>query len=131
MASIAQRQNISVKYLEQIIRPLKNAGYVTSTRGPRGGHMLTKNPQEITVGEIVALLEGGHELIRCADDPHQCRRANLCATRYVWQEASRAMYDRINAITFGDLLNLADELCNEDSNAGSEADDEIRHGSKH
>jgi len=93
--------------------------------------MLTKNPQEITVGEIVALLEGGHELIQCADNPRQCRRANLCATRYVWQEASRAMYDRINAITFGDLLNLADDLCNEDINSGSDGMDETRRRSNH
>lgn len=131
LAVIAQRQKISVKYLEQIIRPLKDAGYITSFRGSKGGHMLTKTPQEITVGEIVALLEGGHELIRCADNPHQCRRANLCATRYVWQEASRAMYDRINAITFGDLLNLDDELCNEDITSGPEEEDETRHRSKH
>ena len=76
--------------------------------------MLAKAPQDISVGEIVSLLEGGNELIHCAANPHHCRRANTCATRYVWPEASRAMYDRLNAITFGDLLVLADELCGEE-----------------
>lgn len=127
LADIAQRQNISIKYLEQIIRPLKKAGYVTSIRGPKGGHMLTKTPQEITVGEIVALLEGGNELIRCAENPHQCRRAANCATRFVWQEAARAMYDRINEITFSGLLDLSDELCNEDIISGSKEQDETIH----
>lgn len=114
LASIAKRQNISVKYLEQIIRPLKTAGYIASVRGAKGGHMLAKAPQDISVGEIVSLMEGSNELIQCAANPHQCRRAKTCATRFVWQEASRAMYDRLNAITFGDLLELADELCDEE-----------------
>ena len=115
LAGIAQRQNISIKYLEQIIRPLQEAGYITSIRGPKGGHMLTKDPQDLTVGEIVALLEGGNELIQCAENPDQCRRADTCATRYVWLEAARAMYNRINEITFADLLNLTDKLCRENT----------------
>ena len=112
LASIAQRQIISIKYLEQIIRPLQEAGYVTSIRGPKGGHLLAKDPKDITVGEIVKLLEGSDELIQCAGDPNQCNRASTCATRFVWQEAARAMYDRLSEITFSNLLNLSDEMCN-------------------
>jgi Rrf2 family protein len=123
LAGIAQEQSISVKYLEQIIRPLKKAGYLTSVRGPKGGHMLTKDPQDISVGEIVALLEDGDQLIQCADNPHQCRRAANCATRFVWQEAARAMYDRINEITFSSLLKLSDELSNEGVNFDSRGRD--------
>ena len=119
MAGIAQRQNISIKYLEQIIRPLQEAGYVTRIRGPKGGHLLAKAPNDITVGEIVALLEGSDELIQCAGDPNQCNRASTCATRFVWQEAARAMYDRLNEITFSNLLNLSDEMCNGDTIAQS------------
>ena len=59
VGDIAKRQGISVKYLEQIIIPLKRAGYVKSARGPKGGHALARRPEEITVGEIVALLEKG------------------------------------------------------------------------
>ena len=119
LAGIAQRQNISIKYLEQIVRPLQEAGYVTSVRGPKGGHLLAKAPNDITVGEIVALLEGSDELIQCAGDPNQCNRASTCATRFVWQEAARAMYDRLNEITFSNLLNLSDEMCNGDATAQS------------
>ena len=114
LAGIAQRQNISIKYLEQIIRPLQETGYITSIRGPKGGHQLAKDPKDITVGEIVTLLEGSDELIQCAGDPSQCNRASTCATRFVWQEAARAMYDRLNEITFSNLLNLSDEMCNGD-----------------
>ena len=115
LAGIAQRQNISIKYLEQIIRPLQEAGYITSIRGPKGGHLLAKAPSDITVGEIVALLEGSDELIQCAGDPNQCRRASTCAMRFVWQEAARAMYDRLNDISFSNLLNLSNEMCNGDA----------------
>ena len=62
IGDIAKRQDISVKYLEQLIIPLKKAKYVTSVRGPKGGHMLAKSPEKITVGEIVELLEGGTSL---------------------------------------------------------------------
>ena len=67
LGDIAKRQNISVKYLEQIIIPLKKAHYVESVRGPKGGHALTRPPAEITVGEIVALLEEGATLAECTE----------------------------------------------------------------
>jgi Rrf2 family protein len=115
LAGVAQRQNISIKYLEQIVRPLQDAGYLISIRGPKGGHLLAKDPKDITVGEIVTLLEGSDELIQCAGDPNQCNRASTCASRFVWQEAARAMYDRLNEITFSNLLDLSDEMCNGDA----------------
>ncbi len=65
LGDIAKRQDVSVKYLEQIIIPLKRAHYIESVRGPKGGHILTKPPEEITVGEIVALLEEGTSLVEC------------------------------------------------------------------
>ncbi len=111
---IAKRQDISLKYLEQIVRPLKQAKYVNSVRGPKGGHYLSKPPQEISVGEVVALLEGGAKLPRCSDDPEVCDRFETCLTRYVWLEAAKAMYDRLNRITFADLIDLADVDCRED-----------------
>ncbi len=61
LSDIAKRQDLSVKYLEQIIIPLKKAGYIESLRGPQGGHILAKPPEEITVKEIVGLLGGGHQ----------------------------------------------------------------------
>jgi Rrf2 family transcriptional regulator, iron-sulfur cluster assembly transcription factor len=107
LGTIAKRQDISVKYLEQLIIPLKKANYVTSVRGARGGHMLAKRPDEITVGEIVALLEGGIQLSDCSDKPEVCGRSDQCLTRLVWKEASRAVYDKLDAITLSDLKKMA------------------------
>ena len=77
LGEIAKRQKISLKYLEQIIRPLKKADYVRSFRGAKGGHVLKKPPEEITVAEIVAVLEGGDTLIQCDQDPETCERKAL------------------------------------------------------
>jgi Rrf2 family protein len=107
LGEIARRQNISVKYLEQIIIPLKKAHYVESVRGPKGGHTLAKPPEEITVAEIVALLEDGSSLVECGANPEVCARAPFCPTRFVWQEASQAMFDRLKGITLADLVNQA------------------------
>jgi Rrf2 family transcriptional regulator, iron-sulfur cluster assembly transcription factor len=101
---IARRQGISVKYLEQILIPLKKAGYVESMRGPKGGHYLARDPEEITVGEIVALLEGGPSLVECSEKPEACDRSSFCLTRRLWQEASQALYDKLASFTLADLL---------------------------
>ena len=111
LGEIASRQNISLKYLEQIIRPLKKADYIKSFRGAKGGHMLAKPPEEITVGEIVAVLEGGDTLVDCDREPQECERVDSCLTRYLWQQAASAMFQRLSAITFGDLINLKTEDC--------------------
>jgi Rrf2 family protein len=111
LSEIAKRQNISLKYLEQIIRPLKKAEYIESFRGSKGGHKLSKAPDQISVGEIVALLEGGDTLTQCSRDPKSCDRMDECLTRYVWQEASIAMFDRLNNITFSQLIDLSAEVC--------------------
>ena len=113
LGEIAKRQKISLKYLEQIIRPLKKADYVRSFRGAKGGHILNKPPDEITVGEIVAVLEGGDTLIQCDQDPATCEREDSCLTRYLWMEAAKAMYTRLAEITFADVMSLQEEVCKE------------------
>jgi Rrf2 family iron-sulfur cluster assembly transcriptional regulator len=110
---IARRQNISVKYLEQIIRPLKKANYINSFRGSRGGYMLNKPPEEITVGEIVALLEDSPSLTPCVDNPDVCDRVDNCPTRLIWQEATKAMYDKLSQIRFSELTAIDNEECRE------------------
>ena len=111
LGDIAKRQNVSLKYLEQIIRPLKEANYIKSFRGSKGGHLLNKAPEEITVGEIVALLEGGTSLTRCAEDPEICDRVDNCVTRYLWVEASNAIFNRLSTITFADLIAIEKKEC--------------------
>ncbi|MCK9377288.1 MAG: Rrf2 family transcriptional regulator [Syntrophobacterales bacterium] len=104
LGDIAKRQNISVKYLEQIIIPLKKAHYVESVRGPKGGHALTRAPEEITVGEVVALLEEGDSLVECTEHSEVCERSPICPTRLIWKEAAKAMFDKLNTTTLADLL---------------------------
>ena len=111
LGEIANRQKVSLKYLEQIIRPLKKAGFVKSFRGAKGGHILNKPPEEITVGEVVGLLEGGQTLVNCDKEPESCQRVDYCVTRHIWQEAAAAMYARLSEITFADLLSMNANGC--------------------
>ena len=104
MGDIARRQAISVKYLEQLIIPLKKANYIKSVRGPKGGHMLAESPENITLGAIVDVLEGGIDLCDCIEHPESCNKFKRCLTRPVWKRATRAMYDELNAITLADML---------------------------
>lgn len=108
LAHIAKRQGISLKYLEQIIIPLKKAHYVESVRGAKGGHVLAKPPQEITVGEVVALLEEGTTLVECSEYPEVCERSRICPTRQLWKEVAQAMFDKLRSITLADLVKMAE-----------------------
>jgi Rrf2 family transcriptional regulator, iron-sulfur cluster assembly transcription factor len=110
---IAKRQGIPPKYLEQIIIPLKKANYVKSLRGYKGGHMLARRPEEITVGEIVALMEGGLKLTVCTEAPEICERSETCVTRLLWKQATDAMTEKLDAVTLADLVKMvrANEKC--------------------
>ncbi len=105
LSEIAKRQDISVKYLEQIIIPLKKANYIKGIRGARGGYVLEKSPNDISVGEIVALMEGGETICECTENPKSCKTAKTCMTRQMWIDAAKAMFDKLNSISFADLLN--------------------------
>jgi Rrf2 family iron-sulfur cluster assembly transcriptional regulator len=107
MGEIAKRQDISVKYLEQLIIPLKKADFIRSVRGPKGGHVLAKEPQEITVGEIVKALEGEISLSRCIENPEICDRSEACPMRDVWEIATRAMYNELRSFTLWDMIKRA------------------------
>ncbi len=103
LANVARRQGISVKYLEQIIIPLKKANFVKSMRGPKGGYVLARPPEKINVGEIVALLEESASLAECSENTAVCGRADSCVTRLLWKEAAEAMFDKLSSITLADL----------------------------
>ena len=105
IGDVSKRENISVKYLEQLIIPLKKAHLITSVRGPKGGHMLSKPPEEITVGEIVRILEGGINLSSCIENPEVCDRTSDCLTRGLWKEATKAMYEKLNSATLSKMIN--------------------------
>ncbi len=103
--NVSKRENISVKYLEQLIIPLKKANFIKSVRGPKGGHMLAKPPKAITVGEIVRVLEGGINLSSCIENPEVCDRTSDCLTRGLWEETTKAMYEKLNSATLSKMIN--------------------------
>jgi Rrf2 family transcriptional regulator, iron-sulfur cluster assembly transcription factor len=107
LADIARRQSVSVKYLEQIVLPLKRARYVVSYRGAKGGHRLARHPSEISIGEIVALLEDGCHVVECVGDADVCERADKCVTRRLWKEASEAFYRKLDGLTLQYLVEQA------------------------
>jgi len=110
LSDVAKRQDVSVKYLEQIIIPLKKGGLIESLRGPKGGHILARPPDEITIKEIVALLEEGTSLVECCEDSTVCRRSDICPTRLLWKEVSEAMFYKLQVITLADLVKKANVL---------------------
>lgn len=104
IGEISKRQDISVKYLEQLIRPLKQANLVTSVRGPKGGHLLAKKPEDITLGQIVRLFEGQSELVECISQPEKCSMSQDCRVRLAWQDATRVLYEKLDSTTIADLV---------------------------
>lgn len=104
VSKISKRQEIPLKYLEQLVRILKQAELVISIRGPKGGHKLAKPPTEITLGEIVRLFEGQTDLVACVSSPEKCRISDECRVREAWKDATRVLYKHLDAITIADLL---------------------------
>lgn len=102
--AISARQNISTKYLEQIISMLNRAGYVKSERGSNGGYKLTKKPEEYTVGMILRLTEGSLAITACTEDEeNQCGRYGHCPTVKLWEKINRAVNDVVDNTTIAEL----------------------------
>lgn len=102
---IAARQEISDKYLEQIISMLNRAGYVKSIRGPQGGYHLTKTPKEYTVGMILRTIEGSLAPVECLEyEVNTCERKDYCPTLKVWEKLYAAINDVVDNITLQDIL---------------------------
>lgn len=108
IGEISKRQDISVKYLEQLIRPLKKAELVTSVRGPKGGHMLAEKPEKITLGQVVRLFESQTELVECISHPERCHMSEDCQVRLAWKDATRVLYEKLDATTIADLMDKSD-----------------------
>ena len=107
LKDIAKRQDISEKYLEQIISILNKAQFVRSIRGAQGGYVLRRAPEEYTVGEILRLTEGSLAPVACLDeDADECERRSQCATIYVWEKLNKAISDVVDNITLADLVDI-------------------------
>ena len=107
--SIARRQDISESYLEQLIRKLKTAGFLNSVRGAGGGYVLAKEPQEITVGDVLRALEGSIKAVNCGGEIMECERADLCVTRLVWERVNSAIEEAVDGITLRMLLDESEK----------------------
>jgi Rrf2 family transcriptional regulator, cysteine metabolism repressor len=104
LKDIAQRQEISLRYLEHIITPLVAAGMIRSTRGAKGGVSLARPPEEINLLEIIRLLEGSTAPVECVDSPAMCSRSRTCATRDVWTQVKSAVDGVLQNTTLEDLI---------------------------
>lgn len=104
LKDVARRQDISEKYLEQIISILNKAGYVRSIRGPQGGYLLQRAPGDYTVGMILRLTEGSLAPVECAEDEAVCGRGENCATRMLWEKLNDAINGVVDHVTLEDLL---------------------------
>jgi Rrf2 family protein len=105
IGEISKRQDISVKYLEQLIRPLKQAKLVTSVRGPKGGHLLAEKPENITLGQVVRLFEGQSDLVECVSYPERCPMSDDCQVRLAWKDATQVLYEKLDDTTIADVMN--------------------------
>ncbi|MCI6398027.1 RrF2 family transcriptional regulator [Flavonifractor sp. DFI.6.63] len=111
LRDVAQRQEISDKYLEQIVTQLSRAGLVRSVRGAGGGYLLTRTPEGYTVGEILRVLEGSLAPVSCADGVGCCERADRCVTVEVWREIQAAVDGVVDHLTLADLVRRYHEKC--------------------
>ena len=102
--TIAEREDISNKYLEQLIAMLKASGLVRSIRGPRGGYTLAKPPSDIQLKEVFTTLEGPMVPAECLEHPEYCPRCTDCATRQIWQELQNAIFGVLESVTLADLV---------------------------
>ena len=108
--AIAERQQISEAYLEQLFAPLRRDGLIKSVRGAQGGYTLAHPPEEITVGDVLRTLEGGLNLVDCLEEESACGKACACPSRVVWLKMRDGLNDIVNGITLRDMINDYERL---------------------
>ena len=107
LTSISERQDISLSYLEQLIATLRKAGYVKSVRGAQGGYELNILPSEITVGDVLLVLEGQLAPVSCVknDNSAHCNKSGECVTRSVWEKIHISISNVVDSISLQDMVN--------------------------
>lgn len=104
LRDVAERQEISDKYLEQIVTQLARGGLVRSVRGAGGGYLLTRKPEEYSVGEILRQLEGSLAPVSCVNGGACCERVDQCVTVELWQQIQAAVDGVVDNVTLADLV---------------------------
>jgi Rrf2 family protein len=116
LKDIAKREEIPIRYLEQIIIPLKVAGLVKSIRGAKGGYKLARSPKKIRLSEVINALEGPCCLVECVNDPNYCNRIEICPTHEIWKKATYTLKHFFESITIEDLVKIAEKKRKKRSN---------------
>lgn len=106
--AISDRQRLSVKYLEQIVSPLTKAGYLKSVRGAQGGYLLTKDPAQLTAGDILRAGEGNLAPVACLATDEVCPHSDECVTLPFWRGLDDAITAYIDSVTLADLVASGD-----------------------
>ena len=106
LGKIAERQGISMRYLERIMSTLVTAGFVDSQRGQRGGFLLKRPPEEILLSDVVQAVEGSLAPVSCVDDPRLCERAAECVTHNIWERMKTAILEVLGSITLADMVQM-------------------------
>jgi Rrf2 family protein len=109
LKDIAKGQNISEKYLSLIVIPLRGVGLVNSIRGAHGGYSLAKDPSQITMKEIVDVLEGDCSLVDCVNNPSTCPRVPICASHDIWAIIGGKISETLSSITLDMLVKMNQE----------------------
>lgn len=104
LKDISEKQEISLKYLGQLIIPLKIAGLIKSTRGSHGGYFLSRSPEEIRLSEILRAVEGTLAFTECVESPDICYRSGNCVAHDVWEDASKQFNNMLDSISLSDML---------------------------
>lgn len=108
--SIAQKQKISELYLEQLFSILKKANLIKSVRGAKGGYSLTRKPKEITIKDIIDVVEGPINISDCAENNSTCDNLDRCATRVLWVKIRDAINNIFSSVTLQDIIDEHNKL---------------------
>lgn len=108
-ATLSQQTGVTVPFIEQIIRPLKQEGLITSVRGAHGGHKINTDPKNITLNNVVEIMEGHIELAPCLQGTSACPRTSTCTVKNAWDTVTCALKDKLESISIADLLDTAQD----------------------
>jgi Rrf2 family iron-sulfur cluster assembly transcriptional regulator len=110
LKEISDEEGISLSYLEQLFVKLRKGMIVRSVRGPGGGYVLAKSPSDISVGEVIKVVEEPLNPVACLDDGEGCDRAETCITQGVWKKLAEKISEFLNSVTIEDLRHEAQSL---------------------
>ena len=106
LRDIAKRQSISEKYLGHLIPPLRDAGLIRSSRGANGGYVLAQPPSQISLKDVLTVLEGRICLVDCVTNPSLCPRSRNCVPKYIWRDVSVTISRTLESFTLGKMIEI-------------------------